>query len=494
MPIEGRLEGGRANHVEQPRSSAGRLVSGHPPLRGLIEGFYGRPWSRRDRLDLLQYCAERGMNAYVYAPKDDPKHRSQWREEYSSPELDHFRDVERHCRELGMAFGFALSPGLDIDWSSTSDRARLLDKLRAARDLGIGWLLVAFDDLPGRKSGGSAQADLVAWLHQELAAGGSDTRLSLVPTEYAGITSSAYLSDLAQGLPADVDVAWTGRWVVSPTITAADAKARAAALGGRPPLLWDNYPVNDNHMSRSLFLGPYVGRDPALVTACAGVLCNPMPQAHASKVALGTAAAFFGRGERYRPQGAWRRVIREVAGDKAAVLEVLAEACADSALVPARDLALHRLLDRYEARGVSLTHIAQRLKPARDAASLVLDDPAPVWREVGPWLGQLHLEARAGLAAVRLLDALERGEGVEIADAAQGLQAAWDRARSGKGLNVFGPRFASYPIITCDADGGERVDLEAGIVEDASAIDRLCRMARRAYIEWSERPGQVVGL
>ncbi|HEY4397239.1 MAG TPA: beta-N-acetylglucosaminidase domain-containing protein, partial [Acidimicrobiia bacterium] len=45
------------------------------PLRGVIEGFYGRPWSLTDRLEMIEFLAERGMNAYVYAPKSDPKHR-----------------------------------------------------------------------------------------------------------------------------------------------------------------------------------------------------------------------------------------------------------------------------------------------------------------------------------------------------------------------------------------------------------------------------------
>ena len=463
-------------------------------VRGLIEGFYGPPWAPRDRLDLLTFCGKRGMNAYVYAPKDDPKHRAQWRDPYSSSELDHFREVENRCRDLGIRFGFALSPGLDIDYTSRADHRHVLAKLQRARDLGIRWFVIAFDDLPGCKTRGNAQADLVAWLHQELDAAACGLRLSMVPTEYAGVTSSPYLSELGDGLPPDVDVAWTGRWIVSPTITLADAKARAAALGGRPPLLWDNYPVNDNDMSRSLFLGPYTGREPGLDRFCTGVLCNPMTLAHASKVALGTAAESFRRGARYHPQEAWKRVITDVAGPHAAALETLAAACADSALVPAADLGLHQLLDRYEAGEASLQELARHLVPARDAASLVADETGRLWDEVRPWLLQLHREARAGLAAVRLLGALEGDGTADIGDAAHGLQAAWDRARAGNGRNVFGPRFASYPVITCHADGAETVDLEAGTIEDASAIDRLCRLAKQAYVAWCERPDQVVGL
>ena len=461
--------------------------------RGVIEGFYGPPWSPAERLDVVSFCAERGMNAYVYAPKDDPKHRVQWREPYSSEEIEHFRALARHCRSLGVVFGFAVSPGVDVDYRSPADRALVLEKLSRARDAGAGWLVMAFDDLPGQKTRGSAQAELVGWLHEELAVGAEDLRLSVVPTEYAGVTASPYLAELAEGLPVDVDVAWTGRWIVSPTITVADAKARAAALGGRPPLLWDNYPVND-YCVASLFLGPYTGRDPGLPAACSGVLCNPMPLAHASKVALATAAEFFHRGSRYRPEDAWRRAIEKVGGPQAAVLETLSAACADGALAAPPRLALHRLLDRYEARDASLADLGDHLLAAREAAALVAGDPSPLWAEVRPWLEQMTRDARAGLAAVRLLRTLERGTDREVADAANGLQAAWQRARPGSGLNVFGPRFATYPMTTFDTDGVEVLDLEEGVREDASAVDRLCRMAKEAYVQWCERPEQVVGL
>ncbi|MGW2222295.1 beta-N-acetylglucosaminidase domain-containing protein [Nonomuraea sp. NPDC001684] len=46
-------------------------------VRGVIEGFYGRPWSHEQRLDLLGFLGARGMNTYVHAPKAD---RPSWRE------------------------------------------------------------------------------------------------------------------------------------------------------------------------------------------------------------------------------------------------------------------------------------------------------------------------------------------------------------------------------------------------------------------------------
>ena len=54
-------------------------ASGARPIRGLIEGFYGPPWSFDERAEVMARCAGWGMTHYVYAPKDDPLHRERWR-------------------------------------------------------------------------------------------------------------------------------------------------------------------------------------------------------------------------------------------------------------------------------------------------------------------------------------------------------------------------------------------------------------------------------
>ena len=51
--------------------------------RGFIEGYYGNPWSTEDRVNLMGWGGYYKLNAYVYAPKDDPKHNAKWRELYT---------------------------------------------------------------------------------------------------------------------------------------------------------------------------------------------------------------------------------------------------------------------------------------------------------------------------------------------------------------------------------------------------------------------------
>lgn len=478
------------------------------PLRGVIEGFYGPPWSPAARLGLLEFVAERGMNAYVYAPKSDPKHRDRWRDAYDADESARFAELARHTARLGMRFGFALSPGLDIDYRDERDRGVLLEKLAPLLDAGVEWVVLALDDIPNRAGLAEDQADLTRWLLGALRDRRSGAQLTLVPTEYVGTRPTSYLRGLAAGLPADVGVMWTGPTVCSPVIRADDARSWAAALAGRQPILWDNYPVNDGTMERSLHLGPYRGREPDLTHELDGVLCNPMLQAHASQVALATAADFLCGPERYDPEASWSAALTAVGGSRAPALSALASACADGPLLPAAHLQAHALAaavadeadgpDWPDAVAAMRDHLAA-VRSARGAWADAPDDP--LGAEIEPWLARAAIEADAGLAALRLLQHVrpvarrsEEGHGkaaVPDADAAMlhtfAVLLAWSAARRGERV-VFGPRFAVYPaVVQLDDDGRPGLDIDLALVEDQSAIDRLCRLALGRYHEWAQR-------
>ncbi len=266
-------------------------------VRGVIEGFYGPPWSWERRAQVMRWCADRGMTHYLYAPKDDPLHRDRWREPYPDEDCQRFRAL---VEADTLTVGFAVSPGLSIDYRSPDDRRLLLQKLLQMTELGVRLVCLALDDIPPRPGLGRDHAELTTWLRDQL---DDDVDLVLVPTEYAGTASSPYLDALAAGVPTDVPIAWTGRTVVCDTITAADAKARAAAVGDRAPLVWDNYPVNDAMMADRMFLGPLRGRAPGLADICSGYVANPMVQPLASRLPLSSVAAFL-RGE--DPFDAWR--------------------------------------------------------------------------------------------------------------------------------------------------------------------------------------------
>jgi hyaluronoglucosaminidase len=479
----------------------------------VIEGFYGPPWSQQARLTVIDFVAERGMNAYVYAPKSDAKHRARWREAYDTEEAARFEQLARHTSARGMRFGFALSPGLDVDYGADGDRRALLEKLAPLVDTGVEWIVLALDDIPNRPRLARDQAELTAWLLDALRAHRSTMKLTLVPTEYVGTRPTTYLRTLARGLPPDVEVMWTGPTVCSPVIRAADARAWAAALGGRRPLLWDNYPVNDGAMERSLHLGPYRGRAPELTDELAGVLCNPMLQAHASRVALATAADFLCAPDRYDAEASWSAALTAVGGSRAPALRALATACADGPLLPAEHLEAHALVAALDdaADGPewsdAVVALREHLHAARTARRAWADsrhDPLGV--EIEPWLARAAVEADAGLSSLRLVQSIRPvarlgadGQGRAAAPDAEAAMLhafavlfAWSEARNGQRV-VFGPRFTVYPaVVQLGTDGRPGLDVDLALVEGKSAIDRLCRLALGRYQAWTRRkPGAL---
>lgn len=89
----------KENNFENPASSesmadaVGAQSDGQRQfICGVIEGFYGRPWTTEQRKDLFRKLKSMGMGSspsYMYAPKDDYKHRAFWRELYTVEEADH---------------------------------------------------------------------------------------------------------------------------------------------------------------------------------------------------------------------------------------------------------------------------------------------------------------------------------------------------------------------------------------------------------------------
>ncbi len=435
------------------------------PVVGIIEGFYGPPWTWSQRTDVARWCADRGMTHYVYAPKDDPKHRERWRDPYEPDELARFAAL---AADGGLELGFALSPGLDIDYSSSADRDDLWHKVASVLDHGVGSVVLALDDIPDRPGLGREHALLVSWLHDRLDGAAS---LVLVPTQYIGSRPTPHLAELAAGVPPDVAIAWTGESVVNDEITVADAERRAEALGGRPPLLWDNYPVNDAFMADRLFLGPLRGRDPGLPAACAGWLANPMVQPVASQLPLASVAALL-RGE--DPDAAWLAEAQRLGW------LTFAEAC-DGEL-PQRLVA-----ELASAPGSDAEDGPARALTAWLEAAAAVEAPG-LEEEAAPWLEQVRLEAAVGLRALRLLAAARPttqagadGSTPDSVDAdavlgrAMRLLATWPAVRRAP-VSVLGPRCSVRPALEQRADGGWRLRRDA-VIEDGNALDHLARLA-----------------
>src|SRR5213594_3231067 len=275
-----------------------------PFICGVVEGFYGRPWSDAQRRLLFAWMKSWGMNTYLYAPKDDLKHRLFWREPYSESEAAELKELIRECRSKGLRFIYAIGPGLDLSYVSRKDMARLRRKADHLVDLGCRDFTLAFDDVEPVLSKedaktfatlADAQSDVTNGFLKHVRGQIPDASLCFCPTHYCErmsgpVQHSDYLKQLGKCLDSAIQIFWTGPEIVSETITVDSIRALQRVLR-RKPLLWDNLHANDYDFRR-IYLGPYSGRPLEVRDAVAGILSNPNCEFEANYIPLRTLAMY----------------------------------------------------------------------------------------------------------------------------------------------------------------------------------------------------------
>uniref|UniRef100_A0A8C3CV32 protein O-GlcNAcase n=1 Tax=Cairina moschata TaxID=8855 RepID=A0A8C3CV32_CAIMO len=294
----GPVQGGEETDTETETALGSRRF-----LCGVVEGFYGRPWVMEQRKELFRRLQKWGLNTYLYAPKDDYKHRMFWREMYSVEEAEQLMTLIAAAREHEIEFIYAISPGLDITFSNPKEVSTLKRKLDQVSQFGCRSFALLFDDIDHNmcaadkevfSSFAHAQVSITNEIFQYL--GEPDTFL-FCPTEYCGtfcypnVAQSPYLRTVGEKLLPGIDVLWTGPKVVSKDIPV-ESIEEVSKIIRRAPVIWDNIHANDYDQKR-LFLGPYKGRSTELIPRLKGVLTNPNCEFEANYVAIHTLATWY---------------------------------------------------------------------------------------------------------------------------------------------------------------------------------------------------------
>ncbi|WP_461030337.1 beta-N-acetylhexosaminidase family protein, partial [Streptomyces sparsus] len=406
-------------------------------VRGTTEGFYGEPWSQRQRLDLIDFLGRTKQNRYLYAPGDDPFRQSRWRDPYPAAQRADFRELAERARANHVVLGWAVSPGQSFCFADPEHRRALLRKLDAMRALGVGAFQLRFDDVSytewhcgadgekygsGPEAAATAQAELADAVAAHLSRRPDTAPLSVLPTEFYQEGETEYRSALAKRLDRRVDVAWTGVGVVPRTITGRELASATEAFGHRLVTL-DNYPVNDFADDR-VFLGPYIGREPAVAAGSAAVLTNAMEQPTASRIPLFTAADFAWNPRGYRAQESWQAAIEDLAGpdpEARDALSALARNGSSSVLDDEESAYVRPLVAEFWAARESsdagrlasaakaLREAFRQLRAAPEGLEKVADGALSA--EVEPWARQLARLGEAGERAVDVLLAQREGDG-----------------------------------------------------------------------------------
>jgi hyaluronoglucosaminidase len=301
--------------------------------RGIVEGFFGPLWSMAHRKAMFKFGAARGMNTYLYAPKDDPYHRERWTEPYPRNQWQALLQLIRHARDRRIDFVYGFHPGKGLCFSDKTPIRTLVAKARRFYDAGIQAFAVLFDDIPShlefntdRKNFRNSLALAEAtWLHEIQAkqpGQWKDVEWWICPSYYTpdpllarvfGRFEPNFLEILGEYLPATIACFWTGPSVVSKEISISHVQKIAKRVRHRL-LLWDNYPVNDLSMRDELHLGPLQGRDPKLPRVVYGYLSNPLLQENLSFIPLATCFDYAADPAHYDPESSWRKIVRELFG------------------------------------------------------------------------------------------------------------------------------------------------------------------------------------
>ena len=290
------------------------------PARGVVEGFYGKPWSHQARLSLIDFFGRYKMNTYVYGPKDDPYHSSPyWRDPYPAAEARQISELVRSCERNRVDFVWAVHPGQDIQWNE-EDYGRLVAKFEAMYDLGVRAFAIFFDDISGEGTDPMRQVELLNRLTAEFVAVKGDVApLIICPTDYnrswANPTDNGSLAVYGRELDPSVRVFWTGDAVCS-DVTASTLKWVGDRIQ-RPALVWWNFPVTD-YCRHIVMQGPAYGLDNSLSSKnLCGLLSNPMEHAEASRLALYGVADYAWNIKDYDALANWERALTVLAGEEA---------------------------------------------------------------------------------------------------------------------------------------------------------------------------------
>ena len=401
--------------------------------RGLVEGFYGYPYTLEVKKDLMRFLMRYKMNTYLYGAKSDPYHSQYWKEPYPTeltPEQvkngwlsqNMIRETSRTSAQTKVNFIWAIHPGDDFVYKPSVIND-IMSKFSQMHNLGIRQFAVFVDDVsvPSKNEDLKANADHLTLLQQAIekkwnyaGATPNDTvrPLHFVPQIY----STSFAPDTAQynrffqalsHTPEYVTIYTTGNDVWS-VPNSADLEQPKAQLG-RDVAWWWNYPCNDNADGQLFTLDTYanftempaVANDatlPKVLKGGLGLVSNPMQQGEVSKIPLFSVANYAWNSEAFDNISTWKTAFKAtLPGNKTAQEAFLFLA----PYLSYNDTpALEQLAEKYKKTGESkdLVELVKTIEKHCHTLIALKDSKIHheqlLYNDLAPWLLKLQTMAR----------------------------------------------------------------------------------------------------
>lgn len=424
--------------------------------RGVLEGFYGKPWPDQPRLDMLPWMGDYKFNIFLYTPKDDHKLRLGWRLSLSEKELAEVKYINDLAAGHFVKYCWSLSPGMSISFSSDKDMKAAYRKYKSVLEVGVRCFTLAFDDVspvlgPGDRDKFATyeegQAAFTNKVVGRLLDEYPDATFAFVPNDYWGnlARESESLRYIGAHLDPRISIGWTGAKIIPDTVTPADAEFYAYYIK-RQPFLGDNYPVTDNItlMGGRLSLGPLRGRDARLFRYVKGFAANASPLPETSKPAFLTIADYTWNPFGYDETRSWINTCKIIAGEKYETFDFFSKQ-SESSFIWRYDA-----MDLFEQTRAVL--MAYQKKPDYDMKTAAADLRKTFTRfagidkemeairnpgnsamldEMKLWIGKLKMYGVVGNKALDLLERSFAGEKVPAAEI-DAVEAEWKKGEENK--------------------------------------------------------------
>lgn len=411
--------------------------------RGIIEGYYGVPYSAEVTKDLFRFMARYKMNTYMYGAKSDPYHSRYWGDPYPTTitedqqrigylNQDMMRDITKVASETKVNFIWAIHPGKAF---ANAEDPQVLDKIMAKfesmHELGVRQFGVFVDDVgvPSDPAIMKLCADNLNELQQRIddkwnkkGAAATDTvkPLHYVPQLYAhGWVSQERAREFFEslsGTTSKINIYITGRdvWSVPNNVDLVTVKSWL----GRDVSWWWNYPCNDQDPTKLFVMDTYsnfrdethidnLSRLEKRLTGLGTLIINPMQQGELSKIALFSVADYSWNNAGFDNYSSWDAAIPAVVGKQhAKAFKKLAPYLRyyDNDAIGYRIDNYYKSVKSGRANSRSLLNelreVSKACQEIKDMKNSNVESDRLLYNDVRPWL--LTLEAMTGEAIAAL--------------------------------------------------------------------------------------------
>lgn len=402
-------------------------------FRGVVEGYYGAPWSYEARKAQFEFYGRNKMNMYIFGPKDDPYHHGQGcYNPYPEKMADEIRRLVELAKKNHVHFVWAIHPANTVRWNDEGGRKQLdalCRKLELMYDLGVRDFGVLVDDSSGEIGQPERQAQLCNYLLENFIRKHKDVNQELImcPTGYnRGWTNPQFLKTLGGALSKGIHVMWTGNSVVH-DITLEGQKWVHQHLG-RPTFIWWNWPCNDFKRAR-LSMGRAYGLDqqPEMKGEMTGFTANPMEQAEASKVGLFGVADYSWNIEDYDSATAWKDGIERLYPKTHKAMQAFCDHNSyllpnyhglyreESVDVAESFKALRSSLSKGQPDAESLSAVQREFERISKAGAVLLkaDELEELRGEITPWMEKFRATGEAGSGLAKALASADKAKQTE---------------------------------------------------------------------------------